>query len=319
MGRKIGAVMAIVCVVAAIIFLIFGKGIIGNQNVSADATVTITDSIGKEVTIPVKPKRVVILNASNVDLFVAAGGGDNIVGKATTKALSDEVARITEGAEDVGFIHSPNVEKILALKPDLVIGTNVPFHLNLADILEKAGIPLFINSVDNYEQIESSLNKFGYIMGNEEKAQKRIAKIKEDYENITTQVQGKKPLKSMVIFGTPQNFNVATDRTFTGNLIKRLGGINVADNVESGDSQYVPMSMEFLTKENPEVVMMIMMGSPEEMQEKMHKEMENNPAWKTISAVKNNKVHILPYNLFTVNPGVQCIDAMKVLAGYIFE
>lgn len=77
--------------------------------------------------------------------------------------------------------------------------------------------------------------------------------------------------------------------------------------------------MEYLAKENPEVIFIIMMGNPQQMEEKIHRDLEVSPAWVETSAVKNGRVHILPYNLFTVNPGVQAADAMKLMYKYMYE
>ena len=54
------------------------------------------------------------------------------------------------------------------------------------------------------------------------------------------------------------------------------------------------------------------------MQEKIQKDLAANPAWSGTNAVKNNRVHILPYNLFTVNPGTQAIDVMRIIADYMY-
>lgn len=99
---------------------------------------------------------------------------------------------------------------------------------------------------------------------------------------------------------------------------KKLGGGNIADSLEN-DSAYIPLGMEYLAKENPEVIFIIMMGNPQQMEEKIHRDLEASPAWAETSAVKNGRVHILPYNLFTVNPGVQAADAMKLLYKYMYE
>ena len=76
--------------------------------------------------------------------------------------------------------------------------------------------------------------------------------------------------------------------------------------------------MEFLAAQNPDAIFVIMMGNPQTMQEKLRTDLEANPAWAGTNAVKNNRVHILPYNLFTVNPGTQAIGAMKTLADYMY-
>ena len=318
MGKKIGLLFSALCLIAAVVFVLFSDEIAGKGNATVTNTMMVTDSTGRQVSVPLKPKRVVILNASNVDLFVAAGGAGSIVGMTTSQALSEEVKQATANAENVGMIHSPNMEKIISLHPDLVIGVNVPFHVNLIPTLEKAGIPLILNDVSDYDKIETSLKLFGDITGNSQRAEERFKAINKEYIGIIDSMKDKKPLRSVVIFGNPQSFSLATNKTFTGDMIKRLGGINIADGVNSGDSPYIPLSMEFLAKENPEVIMIIMMGPPETMQEKIKTELETNPAWRSTDAVKNGKVYILPYNLFTVNPGVQCIDAMKILQGYIY-
>lgn len=60
------------------------------------------------------------------------------MGKASSQAYSEAVNQATAAAQEMGIIHSPNVEAIVALQPDLVIGTNVPYHQNLIPTLEKS-------------------------------------------------------------------------------------------------------------------------------------------------------------------------------------
>lgn len=76
--------------------------------------------------------------------------------------------------------------------------------------------------------------------------------------------------------------------------------------------------MEFLAKANPEVIFLITMGDSAQMQEKIQQELAGNPAWAGCKAVKDKRVHILPYNLFTVNSGIQAIEAMDVVARYMY-
>ena len=107
MKRKIGFGIAILLVLAAIGFLLMGGDIAGKGNASQSGNQVLVDSTGRQVNVPAHPQRVVILNASNVDLYVAAGGGENIVGKASSQAYSEEVNQATATAQDVGIIHSP--------------------------------------------------------------------------------------------------------------------------------------------------------------------------------------------------------------------
>lgn len=317
MKRKIGFGIAILLVLAAIGFLLMGGDIAGKGNASQSGNQVLVDSTGRQVNVPAHPQRVVILNASNVDLYVAAGGGENIVGKASSSTYSEAVNQATASSQDVGIIHSPNVEAIVALQPDLVIGTNVPYHQNLIPTLEKAGIPVYINSLNSFEDIYNTLELYGRLTGHSQQAEDKINAMKSQRQDLLAQIQGKTPPKSVIIFGNPESFSMATKKTFTGSWVEQLGGGNLADNLGKGDA-YIPLSMEFLAAQNPDAIFVIMMGNPQTMQEKLRTDLEANPAWAGTNAVKNNRVHILPYNLFTVNPGTQAIGAMKTLADYMY-
>ena len=239
------------------------------------------------------------------------------MGKASSQTYSDEVKSATAGAQEVGIIHSPNLEAIVALQPDLVIGTNVPYHQNLIPTLEKAGIPVYINSLNSFEDIYNTLELYGSLTGEKAAAETRSKQMQAQHDELAANVQDKTPPKSVIIFGNPDSFSMATKKTFTGALVEELGGGNLADTLGKGDA-YVPLSMEFLAAQNPDVIFVIMMGNPQTMQEKLQKDLAANPAWSGTNAVKNNRVHILPYNLFTVNPGTQAIAAMQTLASYMY-
>lgn len=317
MNRKLAIFIALICVIAAL--FVFGSRdeIAGTGTDATETTQTLTDSTGREVNVPLHPQRVIVLNASNVDLYVAAGGAENIVGKASSQAYSEAVQQATANAQDVGIIHSPNVEAIVALKPDLVIGTNVPYHQALIPTLEKAGVPVYINSLNSFEDIYSTLELFGKLTGHEDIATAKVKEMQEAQAQLVASAKEQQAPKSLVIFGNPESFSMATSKTFTGSLIEQLGGGNLANAVDS-DGAYVPLSMEYLAKSNPDVIFIIMMGNPQQMQEKVRTDLESNPAWSGTNAVKNGRVHILPYNLFTVNPGTQAIEAMQVIKGYMY-
>ncbi|SDP66361.1 ABC transporter substrate-binding protein [Selenomonas ruminantium] len=313
--RKLTAIFALLCLLgAAAFFLLPQAGTAGR----ADSVRIVTDSTGREVTLPAHPQRVVILNASNIDLYVAAGGEADIVGKATSKALSPEVMKAVEKAEEVGIIHSPDVEKILSLEPDLVIGTNVPFHTNLADTLSQAGIPLYIQSLDSMEELTAALQFYGKLTGHAEKAQAAAVKMLADMDEVKQQGAGKTPPKSLIVFGSPDSFNMGTGKCFTGSLLNELGGGNIADKAE-GEGGYLPISMEFVARENPEVIFIIMHGKTEDLETKMRQELASSEAWQNVKAVQQGKVYILPYDLFAVNPGIRAAEALRVLAADLYQ
>ena len=112
---------------------------------------------------------------------------------------------------------------------------------------------------------------------------------------------------------------MSTKLSFSGDLAERLGGVNIADKADNvKDSSFIPLSMEFVAKENPDVVMLITMGGSKEILDKLRANMRDNVIWHDVAAVKNNRVYQLPPSLFTVNPGTHTIEAMKIMKDYMY-
>ena len=241
------------------------------------------------------------------------------MGRPTSNSYPDDIKASLQGIPEVGQIHAPNLEKIMSLKPDLVVGTNVPFHVMLRKPLEMAGVPLYLNMINSYEDVLKSVDEFGKMAGKEKEAAAKHAEIERAYAELTKDVQKGKGPKVLIIFGAPDSFNMSTKMSFSGDLVERLGGINIANKAENvKDSSFIPLSMEFVAKENPDVVMLINMGGSKEILEKLRANMRDNAIWHDVNAVKNNRVYQLPPSLFTVNPGTHTIDAMKIMKEYMY-
>lgn len=311
--RKFGIIIAFLCLAAAVAFIVLPRA----EEAAPPKELTVSDSTGREVTLPAHPKRVVILNASNLDLFVAAGGADSVVGKPTSQALSETVKEKTAKAEEVGIIHQPDIEKILALQPDLVIGTNVPFHTDLEGTLGNAGIPIYIQALDDVPSLFDALTFYGKLTGKEKQSAEEAQAIKDKFAAVEKRAAGRTPPKSLLVFGSPDSFNMGTKNCFTGGLIELLGGGNIADHA-AGDGAYLPLSMEFVARENPAVIFAIVHGPAETLEPKMRRNLQENEAWADVEAVKSGRVYVLPYELFAVNPGVRAADALQVLADAMY-
>ncbi|MGM9520460.1 MAG: ABC transporter substrate-binding protein [Phascolarctobacterium sp.] len=286
------------------------------QMLTEDNSVVLRDSTNTEVRVSRCPQRIVFLNASNLEIFASVGG--KAVGKATSSSYPEDIKEQIKDIPEVGMIHAPNVERIMGLKPDLIVGTNVPFHVMLRKPMEVAGVPLYINMINSYEDVLRSITLFGQFAGREAEAKAKRASIEADYQALTKNIVPESGPKTLIIFGSPDSFSMSTDKSFAGDLLKRLGGRNVAAAAGKGkDSSYLPLSMEYLTKENPEVIMLITMGDGKAVMEKLRQEMQQNPIWQELKAVQGQRIYQLPSNLFTVNPGTHIIEAMQLMQGYL--
>ncbi len=289
----------------------------GASQSEAASTKTLKDSTGTEVKIPLHPKRVVILNPSNVDLYVAAGGKETLVGKPTTHSFSKETAEAVKDVPSVGMIHQPSAETITSLHPDLVIGVNVPYHVQLRDVLTASGVPLFINSLDSYEDVLRTLSLYGELTGDKKTADASIEKVKAAYTAAVARSQGKEGPESLIVFHTPQGSQMATGKSFAGDILQRLGGKNIADGKQGKDA-YTTLSQEYVAEKDPQKIFIISMGNSPEQLKEFRDSMATDDAWSGLSAVKSGEVYVLPGDLFTINPGMRIGDAMAFMAECLY-
>jgi iron complex transport system substrate-binding protein len=279
---------------------------------------TVTDNAGRTIQIPARPRRVIVLNASNLDLYYAAGG--SVVGKPTTEALPDAVKAAVKSVPAVGTTAHPSLEQLVALQPDLVLGVNVPPHHNLIPALEKAGIPIMLQLLENYQQILDTLRFYGELTGQPERAAKVIDGIETEYRKATDKNGARPAPDALIVWGSTESFNMATPSSFSGDLLRRIGAKNIADGQDtlSAKMNYAPLSMEYVAKRDPDVILLITHNSDARVGEKIRDELARHPAWQGLKAVSNNRVHPLPYHLFAVNPGTRVGEALAVLNQLVY-
>ncbi|SDF46016.1 ABC transporter substrate-binding protein [Sporomusa acidovorans] len=317
MHKRIGVILSILIIAMLAGGMIFQDDLTGKQTDTANLR-SVTDSAGRTVQIPARPQRVIVLNASNLDLYYAAGG--SVVGKPATEALSPEVKEAVKSIPTVGTTANPSLEKLVALKPDLILGVNIPPHHNLLPVLEKAGIPILLQTLDNYQQILDTLRFYGELTGQPEQAAGAIAGIEDAYRKVIAKKRTGPAPKVLIVWGSTESFNMATPRSFSGDLLQRIGAENIADTPDtvSAKMSYVPLSMEYVAEKNPDVILLITHSSDEKVGEKFRNELAKHPAWQGLKAVMNNRVHILPYHLFAVNPGTRVGEALVLLEQLVY-
>ncbi|MEO0230247.1 MAG: ABC transporter substrate-binding protein [candidate division WOR-3 bacterium] len=307
-----GKIILNAIVIAAIIFIAVAA--------QAVEKIIVVDDAKRSVLIPAKPKRIVVLNASNLEMLYAVGG--KAIARPESTGMPKELLNKVKSLPSVGETHNPNIEKIVSLKPDLVIGANVSFHHQIIPPLQKAGIPVILLSINNYEDVLSKLRFFGKITGNQEKAEtiikgieKRVKAVKDKVRNVS-----QKQPKVVIIWGSTQSFNMALPNSFVGNIVEMLGADNIAKDVKPLNTlpQYAPLSLEFVLSKDPDVVLVITHGYDDKVKDKLKREIMDHPAWKGMRAVKEGRIYILPYELFGINPSVRVADAIEYIARLLY-
>lgn len=122
-------------------------------------------------------------------------------------------------------------------------------------------------------------------------------------------------IRVLLIYGAPGTNMAALPNSLGGNILELAGGENIASDYPSLDMypQYAQLNTERIIESNPQIILLMSHGNPEEVKSSFEKEMSSAAGWNELDAVKNEEFHILPSDLFGTNPGTQIVDALDYL------
>lgn len=305
---------------------LFLKDSSSDRSVSSQETRMVVGGDGKEIQIPSRPQRVVVISSSGLDLYVAAGGLPTLAGVISQYNPNyfqpEQLAEISK-IERVGPASGVSLEKIIALKPDLVIGAEIAFQRQLEVPLKQAGIPLLLIRTQSVEDNIQGIRLFGELAGTSDLAEKKITEIQETIQQIQVKKGNRSTPRVLAIFGTPESFVMALPTSFPGNLLELAGAENVAAGLTPmgsgmGGSSYAPFSLEFVLESKPDRIFFITHDDPEEMKKKFTETIAENPAWSSVPALQNGKLAIFPFEM-AINPGSQTNRALWHLSDILYS
>ncbi|MBE6083010.1 MULTISPECIES: ABC transporter substrate-binding protein [Tissierellales] len=277
--------------------------------------VVFTDARGKEVTIKKNPERVVCLYNSYLDIWDSCGG--KVIGK--VEEAEEKPIENAKSAEVVGSPGSPSLEKILALKPDLVILTNdFKGQASLIPSLEQNNIQVIDLANTYLKDYYMTVRLFTGITGREDLYEKHTNEVKKKVDEIIAKVPKDKKYKVLIVFATAKNITVRNSESMVGEMLKDLNTINISDTAANSSDAKV-FSMEKIIQEDPDFIFVQTMGSDkEEIMARLKQDVEDNPAWSSLTAVKNDRYIILSKDLYLYKPNAKYPDAYEGLAKILY-
>ena len=221
-----------------------------------------------------KYNRIVVLDPATVEMIYMLGAEDKIVGVANLERSKvwpeEKVAKL----ESVGTFMKPSLEKIITLKPDLVI-TSALTDDNLNNGLKSNNIEAKRVQANSIEEIFTNFMEVAKMLGKENEANKIIAEKKAKLEEIKKIATGNKKglfvmsASPLMVFG---NDNLPND------IMKLLNIKNIAENQKGRNPIVTP---EFIIKENPDIIITLL-PNPSQI-------VATNPQLKNVNAIKNSK------------------------------
>ena len=258
--------------ILVLLFAVFSCGRKEEEKSKANAETKVNEKSGK------KYDRIVVLDPAVVEMVYLLGGEDKLVGIAKLERSKIWPEEKTEKVESVGTFINPSLEKIIALKPDLVIES---FHSS--DAIDKSlssnNIEIIKIQANSIEDIFKNFQKVAKILGKEKEAEKIIAEKRQKIEEIkkidTTEKKG-------LFILAPTPMRVFGKGTLPNDIMEMLNIKNIAAGMEGMSPTLTP---EYIIKENPDIILTFV-KDPQEI-------VKATPQIKDISAIKNNKFVVL--------------------------
>ena len=278
-----------------------------------EAGISYTDALGRTVVLPLRPQRVAALLGSFAEVWVLAGGE---LCAAAEDAFED--FGLEQGsAVNLGGAHSPGEEALLASEPQLVLASaSTASHVAMLTPLEMAGITVIYLNVDNFADYLAMLDICTDLTGRKDlyeqnglRVQEQIQAIKAAYDAATPTERERTVLLLRASSGSVKA--KGSEGTILGEMLADMGCINVAD---SDKSLLEALSVEAVIREEPYRIFVVTMGaSTEAALASLEKLMEENPAWGTLEAVRQGRLHVMEKTLFNLKPNDRWGEAYRKL------
>jgi iron complex transport system substrate-binding protein len=261
---------------------------------------TITDDLGNEVTIEAEPQRIVSMAPNHTEILYALGLGDKVVG-VTEYCNSPPEA---QEKPKVGGFSNIDLEQVVGLNPDLVLGTSIHAQ-SVGPALAERGLKVVLIDPETVEDVLEKIVLVGKVAGREETAIALADELRGRIEATMARVQ-KAEHKPRVYWELSNDLYTAGPGSFIEDLITRAGGINIAADTKE---QWPQLNLEALILADPEVIVLADHPYGETAEG-----VKARPGWADISAVKNDRiVEILDDNLVS-RPGPRMAEALEFVA-----
>jgi iron complex transport system substrate-binding protein len=277
---------------------LFLLSLLGLLTVSAASAttypLTLTDDLGRKVTLRSEPRRVISVLPSSSETLCAIGACDKLVAVDDYSDYPQQVKTLPK----VGGLYNPNIEAMVALRPDLVI---VSKYGKLVEPLTQAGVPVLAINPESYDEVFSKTLTLGRVVNREAQAKALVLNMKRDIARveILTKNVVRKPTVYLEIDPTPYSVG---PNSFMGTLLTKAGARNI---IPASLGDFPKVDPEFIVKANPQ----LMLGLD-------RKAAAARPGWAGLQAVRSGRVLNIPADLNTIlgRPGPRLPQALRGLA-----
>jgi iron complex transport system substrate-binding protein len=285
------------------IFLAFILSLLLNISVQGEERL-LTDEIGRKVKIPNSPERIVSLAPSIKEILFALGLYEEIAG---VTDFCDFPEAVLNKPRVGGFVN-PSIEKIVSLKPDLIIGTRDGNRMETVHRLNDLGFSVYVVNPKGFDGVIKTIQNIGEIVARKDESKRIIKNTMTRKENIVRLTQSLPKPKVFFQIGNAPIITVGRG-SLGDDLISLAGGKSIS---EDELVTYPLYSIETILSKAPEIIIMSSMESKKDYSN-LIKWWQN---WKSIPAVKKSAIYVIDSDLVD-RPTPRMVEGLEALAKMI--
>jgi iron complex transport system substrate-binding protein len=258
------------------------------------------DAMGRRVRLPLTPHRVVALAPSITETMYSLGAGDAVVG---VTDFTDWPAQAKQ-RPSVGSIVSPSLEKLVSLRPDVVIATRELNHTNTIDELDRLGIPVFVVDPRGLDGVLASVRQVGRALNRSSDADRLFDRLRARRAAVMARVRGLARARVLLVIW-PDPVVTIGRQAFITDVITAAGGQSVTEDLAQ---QWPQISLEEILRRSPDWLLLPANGH----QPISLADLERRPGWDRVDAVRRHRVLYYDERLDHSSP--RAFDALEDLA-----
>ena len=277
---------------------------------------TFTDDLGRTVTVD-SPERVACLLGSFADVWYLAGG--ELVA-AADDAWEDFDLPLPEDAVNLGHTKELSLEALFASEPDFVIASaNTDVDVQWRETLEAAGIPTAYFDVSDFDDYLRMLKICTDITGRADLYEKNGLAVQSQIDEAVEKA-GERGTSPKVLYLRSSASSIRAKNStgsVLGEMLAALGCVNIAD---SDATLLENLSMEHILMEDPDFIFFVQLGDDTEgTRANIEQFFAENPAWSTLTAVREGRVFYLDKTLYNMKPNARWGEAYLALEEILHE
>ncbi len=238
------------------------------------------------------------------ELIFHLGEGDKLVGRSSACDYPEEAEKI----DSVGNFGKPSLEKLITVKPDVVI-TSALADPAIKTSIEQFGIKFYLLSAESIEDYYKTVGILGEILNCKEKAAAEIVRIKnglKKFQELNRKKNGVDFKVYLEIWDRP--YMTIGKNSFINDLIEYAGGNNIAASL---NEKYFSCSVEWIITSNPDIIICPAMKTGREA------DVKKREGWESISAVKNNRIYTDINDDLIYRLGPRVLEGIELLRNII--